>query len=700
MPQQSGTIGSRELMEVFCQSCGRPFETGEGTIGEENCSVCQLGLAGGDPLARSPRGTWKEYGTEEAISMSIETVKKLFPEFEVVKVLGQGGMGTVFLVKQKSLERLVALKMLSAELSANPEFQERFEREAKAMADIQHPNVLTMYEYGMRESRQFLILEYVEGDNLHHLIRTKQFSFEKALRMIIQICEAVHHLHKSGFVHRDLKPGNILVGKDDHVKIADFGLAKLAHASADFTLTRSDIGLGTPHYIAPEQRLNATNSGSKSDVYSLGVLFFEMLTGTLPSGNADQPMKGQPRRYRRLGRTILEALRQEPEARPADVMEFVKAIPKSHASIDHGLSADSARGFRRRMGIVTGCTGILVSSLILVPLINQQKADIAESANVENDVERLRSRYLLPIPELNLPGGSLYEWKASSPESVDQIAPEKSDFLELESKPFFVQSFFGFRANQEVEQLGPPQEKHNIRLATRSFYISTDNHLYRRSDSLGDLDFQFETPVNTGEEVRTIEQGRHFAIALTKENRVHFAATEAVWEKHGNLYREIENTPGIIDIAVWSDTGIALTQHGRPICWNGRFGKVEAGVPPVPLVDIACGVMHFIGLDANGRTYVWPATGKMDQRAEAVLDIPADARENVVRVESDLLMAAVQKSDGIWRAWGNDGGTKLIEKINSIGPARDIVFRPAPEKAVGLIWIGSDQTFSQSEVTP
>jgi len=239
-----------------------------------------------------------------------------FPQLEILELLGQGGMGAVYKARQKQLGRLVALKILPPEVSRDPAFAERFTREARSMAKLSHQHVVTLYEFGQaEEGLYYFIMEFIDGTDLRHIIQTGGLSPEETLAIVPQICEALQYAHKNGVVHRDIKPENILLDKEGNIKIADFGLARLLdRPPAAHTLTRAGQRMGTPHYMAPEQIEGAHEVDHRADIYSLGVVFYEMLTGQLPIGQFAPPSQ-KVHVDVRLDKVVLKSLAHEPERR-------------------------------------------------------------------------------------------------------------------------------------------------------------------------------------------------------------------------------------------------------------------------------------------------------------------------------------------------------------------------------------------------
>lgn len=206
-------------------------------------------------------------------------------DFELKKKLGKGGMGEVYLARQISLDRMVALKTLSKELAKKGDFVARFEREARSMAKIDHPNVVKIYAVDSYKGIHFAAIEFIDGQSvqkwLDHLGR---FPVADAVHVAIICAEALKHAHAENMVHRDIKPDNILITKKGVIKVADFGLAKAM--DEDVSMTQSGTGLGTPLYMAPEQARNAKHVDQRSDIYALGATLYHLLTGKLPfTGN-------------------------------------------------------------------------------------------------------------------------------------------------------------------------------------------------------------------------------------------------------------------------------------------------------------------------------------------------------------------------------------------------------------------------------
>jgi tetratricopeptide (TPR) repeat protein/tRNA A-37 threonylcarbamoyl transferase component Bud32 len=254
-------------------------------------------------------------GEPASVSPSVEEIAKLFPQLEILELLGRGGMGAVYKARQPRLNRFVALKILSPEKRNDPQFAERFEREARALAWLSHPNIVTVYDFGEVQGHFYLLMEFVGGLSLRQLLQARKLSPAEALGIVPKICEALQYAHEQGVIHRDIKPENILLDKKGQVKIADFGIAKIMDLKpGDLSLTGAKDVVGTPHYMAPEQIEKPQAVDRRADIYSLGVVFYEMLTGELPLGKFPPPSQ-KVQIDVRLDEVVLRALEKEPERR-------------------------------------------------------------------------------------------------------------------------------------------------------------------------------------------------------------------------------------------------------------------------------------------------------------------------------------------------------------------------------------------------
>ncbi len=286
------------------------------------------------------------HGTKDLAPVpSPEELAARFPQLEILELLGRGGMGAVYKARQKELDRIVALKILPPGTVDQPAFAERFSREAKALAKLNHPNIVTLYEFGRAEGLFFFLMEYVDGVNLRQLLGTERVSSREALAIVPQICDALQYAHDHGIVHRDIKPENILMDRRGRVKVADFGIARLVAVGKEASdenrapvlapsLTEAGKIVGTPQYMAPEQMEKPTEVDHRADIYAVGVVFYQMLTGELPGHRIEAPSK-KVHVDVRLDEIVLRALEQKPELRYQTAEELktrVENISTSPAS--------------------------------------------------------------------------------------------------------------------------------------------------------------------------------------------------------------------------------------------------------------------------------------------------------------------------------------------------------------------------------
>ncbi len=309
-------------------SAGGPCPACLMQLGMQSWQQKQPMTANLDPTAHFP--------SEPGHPFSIEEISRKFSQYEILHEVGQGGMGVVYCARQKSLGRLVALKIIRPQKALRAEFADRFSREARAMAALNHPNILQIHDFGEIDDLYFLSMEYVDGINLRQMIRGNRLTSKQALEIVPAICDALQYAHDHGIVHRDIKPENIMIDTEGRVKIADFGLAKLLDKeSAGPTLTQANHIMGTMHYMAPEQIETPLSVDHRADIYSLGVVIYELLTGELPLGRFEPPSHKVSIDVR-LDEIVLNTLAKEPARRYQRVSE-VKSDMQSvaHSNIQN-----------------------------------------------------------------------------------------------------------------------------------------------------------------------------------------------------------------------------------------------------------------------------------------------------------------------------------------------------------------------------
>jgi serine/threonine protein kinase len=375
-----------------CPQCGTPLPAGA--------------LAGLCPACLLKQGAAAETATGGQSPPfqppPVAELAPLFPQLEILELIGKSGMGAVYKARQKQLERIVALKILPPGIGHDAAFAGRFAREAKALAKLNHPGIVTLYEFGQVQSSAgvspafgegengkaaggtpallyYFLMEFVDGVNLRQLLHAGRIAPREALAIVPQICDALQFAHDQGIVHRDIKPENILLDRRGRVKVADFGLAKLvgtesgragsplpaaetqeddgAHGVARPTeaLTAAGKVMGTPNYMAPEQVEHPNDVDHRADIYALGVVFYQMLTGELP-GKHIEPPSSKVQIDVRLDEVVLRALEKKPELRYQQVSEVktcVETIAQTAAPSGSGCESAPPENQSRLMSATT-----------------------------------------------------------------------------------------------------------------------------------------------------------------------------------------------------------------------------------------------------------------------------------------------------------------------------------------------------------
>ena len=421
-----------------CPQCGTPLPAGA-LAGL--CPACLLALGAAEDSATEGR-------QPAFIPPSIPELAPLFPQLDILELIGKGGMGAVYKARQKQLDRIVALKILPPGIGEDPAFAERFAREAKALAKLNHPGIVTLYEFGnvgqasrlsqtsesspestapgstpqggqaetletgatpvLRQtvasgsqsstlnSRLFyFLMEFVDGVNLRQLLHSGRVSPREALAIVPQICDALQFAHDHGIVHRDIKPENILLDRRGRVKVADFGLAKIVAdvgqasrlsqiskksaprgreaetvetGATPVLLTDAGKVMGTPNYMAPEQAEHPADVDHRADIYALGVVFYQMLTGELP-GKPLQPPSNKVHIDVRLDEVVLRALEKKPELRYQQASVLKTAVETistaAPATPPNPPASQRPQRFLARQVLTAGSVGMVVGLLTL-----------------------------------------------------------------------------------------------------------------------------------------------------------------------------------------------------------------------------------------------------------------------------------------------------------------------------------------------
>ncbi len=345
-----------------CPKCGNsiPVDAPKGL-----CPRCVLSVAAAVRDTQSAPDAMSEVP-------SMEKVSAAFPALEIVELIGRGGMGFVYKARQPQLDRWVALKLLPEKLAQDPRFAERFHREGRVLARLHHPNIVTVFDFGRSGGFYFLTMEYLDGANLRQAMEAGRFSPAEALAIIPKICDALQYAHDQGILHRDIKPENILLDARGQVKIADFGIAKLLDEDpTSITLTGTGSAIGTPHYMAPEQLEKPFSVDHRADIYSLGVVFYEMLTGELPIGRFSPPSAKTPVSSQ-VDELVFRTLEKDRDKRfqsAGEVKDGVEQIADNGAAtLPQTAESGSSRNHVSPLSFRAAIGAALVGTSLVVPL--------------------------------------------------------------------------------------------------------------------------------------------------------------------------------------------------------------------------------------------------------------------------------------------------------------------------------------------
>jgi len=283
-----------------------------------------------NPLPKKP--------TEENSGVSIhannpDKLNKFLPDYDIISLISEGGMGSVFKAKQKRLNRIVAIKVLPLGYSTHEEFALRFQREAEIMARLDHPNIVKIYDFGtIPNGNLYMVMEFIDGSDLSKIV-DREHPVSKILEIGLKTADALQHMHEFGILHRDIKPANILLSPCGEVKLTDFGISKSMYSNKnDPQVTLTGIVMGSYDYMAPEHRIGQEDE--RSDLYSLGVTLYELFTGSVPCGVYQTICDGERPRIDRL---LIQLLERDPNSRPKSAEELRRRL-KHLLKNDHNLS--------------------------------------------------------------------------------------------------------------------------------------------------------------------------------------------------------------------------------------------------------------------------------------------------------------------------------------------------------------------------
>jgi hypothetical protein len=523
----------------------------------------------------------------------------LFPDFEIVACLGQGGMGAVYRAVQRDLDRTVAIKILPPEIAADPEFSERFRREASALASLDHPNIVRLYDYGQREGLAYFVMEYVDGVDLSRRIASRPVPADEAFGIVSQLCDALQHSHSRGVVHRDIKPANILLTPEGRVKVADFGLARIAQPGAEnLGLTRTHASLGTPRYMAPEQMSGAGGSDHRVDIYAIGVVLYEMLTGHLPVGHFDPPSEKVSSLNPRIDEVVLRALNTEPARRFAAASEVKNEL---RAAIEQPAPTRRERARRLALGVLTAslaAAAIGGGSAMLWAKWRGKAGAASPPGRSSTEVSVPGQSGKLVV--FGSTAGAPFPLAGEAAVKV-AVAAARDEFGLMLRPDGTVRSWGNNRFGQTDVPAGL---KGVIAFAVGSGDRAAHALALRNNGTVvgwGDNTFRQATPPTGLADVVAIAAGELHSLALTRDGRV------MAWGNSASPLAVVPESVGPAKaIAAGASFNLALLRDGRIVAW----GLNDAGQCQVPqvsgaVVEIAAGLRHAVARLDDGQVVAW-----------------------------------------------------------------------------------------------
>lgn len=274
-----------------------------------------------------------------------EALHEILPNYEVLDLIGRGGMGMVYKARQVSLDRVVAIKLLPREIIRDDlDFKQRFKQEARTLARLSHPGIVSVHDYGeANEGQLFFVMEFVDGLDLAKVIEQRgALPVDEAMRVFRAVAEALVYAHSQGVIHRDIKPANILIKANGEVNVADFGLAKIT-APGTVALTATSTSMGSHNFAAPEIFVHGADADHRADIYSLGVMLYQMLTGTIPRGMFKLPSERVPELGTRFDEIVCKAMEQDREDRYQSASEMLEALTASASESVAMVARDASR---------------------------------------------------------------------------------------------------------------------------------------------------------------------------------------------------------------------------------------------------------------------------------------------------------------------------------------------------------------------
>jgi len=590
-------------MKESCPECGSPLPE-SAPLGM--CPGCLLRSARGHNLAKERRRT-----IEVDPPASAELEELFAGKFAIAELLGHGGMGAVYRAQQCRIDRPVAIKLLPFR-NDDPEYIERFLREAKALGKLSHPNIVTLIDYGEAGGYFYMVMEYVEGGDLGKRLSSGPLPEAETVRVLTQICQALDYAHSSGVIHRDIKPGNILLGEDGTVKLVDFGLAKGINADdRDLNLTWANEMMGTPNYMAPEQGVNPLTADHRADIFSLGVLTYEMLTGTLPSGNFPLPSKTSSV-SRRWDPFVLKAMASDPNLRFDRASQMEK---KLRSILDNNRNPLLLFSLVASVVLVIGLVMFFKEEPAASPTTQPTGRVVAFGSNLHGQVTKL---------------GSLERDDIIAVAANDEFNPNHCFALAL-------------AVTGEVISLGdaplPPEGLKNV----TSIAVGRAHCLALTIDGeviawgYDDLPPPQELP-----RIKQIAAAEQLSAALSTEGEIFVWGNTTLGNK---IVFEKDINKDIVEIAAAPNAVFGLKENGEVILRGEKdVPALNYRTPDQPLTTISAGQEFGMALKHNGQLWEWGWS--------EIGEVPTDDGKGFDQIICGPETSVIRRTNGHWEAWG------------------------------------------------
>ncbi|MCF6313966.1 MAG: protein kinase [Verrucomicrobiales bacterium] len=650
-----------------------------------------------------PIKTVSQADLDQYTPLTIEALNARLPQYEFLELIAVGGMGAVYKARQPKLDRLIAVKLLPKLGHDKYGFGDRFEQEAKAMAKLSHPHIVPIFDFGETEDGQaYFVMEFIEGADLFQLICGGQLTLSHFFSWIPQVCSAIQYAHKQDIVHRDIKPANILINKEGNVKMADFGLAKLTGAKpvADpndpdapvVDPTEDAISMGTPGYAAPEQFDSSSQVDARADIYALGVVMYQMLTGRMPQGAFPMPSECNPRIDVRLDEVVLRAMQEDADDRFQSIDEIAERLQvihssknappkketKKQSSSDPNLTPSGkrlitgpvklrAKGRPMATGRVSTLTGKVTipvkriatavgrpPSLVAghVATLPAGLASSRASTKLRRNIDARKSSFPPHLIPLLIAIAALIFFiifKATKDPAKptqtthSQVMSDVETSVKQDDKPQMESGSFEFiSAIPTFNQVGKPlavMRRNGQRITKPAGITAIPSDLKPIQDLAISAHYR--------------KSSKPFALAL------HTDGTLTAWgdNSHGQLDIPEAAQSGVAQIAVGINHAMALSKQGEVIVWgNNSMNQTRVPSKLSGTISIRAGYFHSLALTRQGRVIPWGKGGtkKFPSRL-------AGNTHTVSSIAAGAVHSFALLNNGTLIGWGANGAGQLDE---------------------------------------